>query len=544
MTDPEKRLFFTIADNDLACGVNFIDEARIIVHKDEHGNLQATRNRCKHQGHHFVKTKACVLTCLGHGWKLDPSTMTYVSPLGGLKQEKLLVEKEQNGEVRLYEILNAPWESEQQLRQSLRPLDLTIRFYAHACAEVRCGSTALFTDPWLVGPAFTRGWWLAHQPPADWLDRLAAAEAIYISHNHSDHLSVHTLKLLAARNPHVPLFVPAFDNDYCLPILKRIGLTNVNVAPFNQWVVFGGVARFMILRDGTGRNDSGILIEYKGHRILNTVDCQNLNNGALPPVDVLLTSFAGGASGYPVCWEDYPDSRRSEIIQKKRQAILLSILDVVTKTRPRIYIPFAGYFTEAHPADHGIRTLNTKNSPQHVAELLHKHCPETVTWIPQPGRILDVGLGQQVNCVPAARRGDADEAAYDFEPYLREISESRKFVPLQTAEGLKRYFEWAGFRGNMVLHVIETSEDFQNAIREFYVDFNDLSFPSGPPQREHLYLRMRCRSDVFRHVLREGLPWEEISIGFQARFVRNSDVYEFDFWDHFQNKLPKTLPGW
>ena len=313
------------------------------------------------------------------------------------------------------------------------------------------------------------------------------AEAIYISHNHSDHLSVHTLKLLAQRNPHIPIFVPAFDNDYCSPILKRIGLTHVNVTPFNQWMTLGGVARFMILRDGTGRNDSGILIEYKGHRILNTVDCQNLNNGALPQVDVLLTSFAGGASGYPVCWEDYPDSRRSEIIQKKRQAILVSVLDTVTKTRPRIYVPFAGYFTEAHPADHGIKRSTPKTAPQHVAELLRKHCPETTTWIPQPGRILDVGLGQQVQCVAASRKADADEVTQDFEPYLREISESRNFAPLQTEEGLKRYFSWVGFRSNMVLHVVETSEDFQNVIREFYVDFKDLSFPSCRPQREHLY---------------------------------------------------------
>ena len=111
MTAPEKRLYLTIADNDLACGVNFVDKDRIIVHKDEQGNLQATRNRCKHQGHHFAKTEACLLTCSGHGWKLDPSTMTYISPLGGLKQEKLLVEKNQNGEVKLYEVVNAPWES-------------------------------------------------------------------------------------------------------------------------------------------------------------------------------------------------------------------------------------------------------------------------------------------------------------------------------------------------------------------------------------------------------------------------------------------------
>jgi hypothetical protein len=53
---------------------------------------------------------------------------------------------------------------------------------------------------------------------------------------------------------------------------------------------------------------------------------------------------------------------------------------------------------------------------------------------------------------------------------------------------------------------------------------------------------MRCRSDVFRYALQEGLPWEEISIGFQARFYREPDVYNADFWNHFQNKLPDKTP--
>jgi hypothetical protein len=92
--------------------------------------------------------------------------------------------------------------------------------------------------------------------------------------NHSDDLSVHTLRQLAARNSTVQIFVPAFEHDYCTPLLNRIGLLNVTVTPFGTWTPLDEFTRFMILQDGTGRNDSGILVEYKGHRILNTVDSQ------------------------------------------------------------------------------------------------------------------------------------------------------------------------------------------------------------------------------------------------------------------------------
>ena len=54
---------------------------------------------------------------------------------------------------------------------------------------------------------------------------------------------------------------------------------------------------------------------------------------------------------------------------------------------------------------------------------------------------------------------------------------------------------------------------------------------------------MRVRADVFRHVLQHGLPWEELTIGFFARFRRDPDVYNMDFWAHVQDKLPER-PAW
>ena len=68
----------------------------------------------------------------------------------------------------------------------------------------------------------------------------------------------------------------------------------------------------MLFEDSTGKDDSGLLVEYKGHRLLNAVDASaGLNHSILPrPVDMLLTSFAGGAGGHPVCWaEQYTEEQ-------------------------------------------------------------------------------------------------------------------------------------------------------------------------------------------------------------------------------------------
>lgn len=54
--------------------------------------------------------------------------------------------------------------------------------------DLKLGDKRMVFDPWLIGPAFARGWWLLHEPPSDWLERLCKADLIYISHMHSDHL--------------------------------------------------------------------------------------------------------------------------------------------------------------------------------------------------------------------------------------------------------------------------------------------------------------------------------------------------------------------
>lgn len=86
--------------------------------------------------------------------------------------------------------------------------------------------------------------------------------------------------------------------------------------------------RFMILMDGVHPEmDTCIIVDYKGvilnkinipgvkvslirtlnslliagHMILNTVDCTRPNAGRLPQnVDLMMTDFAGGASGFPM----------------------------------------------------------------------------------------------------------------------------------------------------------------------------------------------------------------------------------------------------
>lgn len=518
-------------------------EGQIIAFLDSTGSVRASRNQCRHERGRFQRNvlDGKCLKCPNHGWILDLERMEYINPSGGIRQDTLHIERDGESLLFFEDSPNLPWKAGARTKSSLSPGELTVKFYSHACAEITGGRRILFTDPWLVGPAFSRGWWLEHNPPPDWLEKLASADIIYVSHNHTDHLNPHTFRRLRDRNPDARICAPDFPSRSCEKSLRVLGFRNLLICRFGEWQELDADFRFMILPDATGRDDSGLLIDYKGTLLLNTVDCSNLNGGTLPEnVDVLFTSFAGGASGYPVCWKElYGAEKVRRTVEKNRILMRQETVNAVTKSKPSLFIPFAGYFTEAHPADAEIQAANVKNSAQEVCDHIAALFPGTKTWAPVPGAVLDVSDHHIAS--PSLYRPPTAED-YGFEGYIAEIAAAMGFGPLRDLAGIKAYFDWSGYRGDLILHVLETDEGYAEILREFIYDFKAGSFLSGRPVHPHRYLRIKVRADVFRYVLMHGMSWEEISIGFQARFYRDPDVYNFDFWKHFQDLLPETPP--
>ncbi|HMI85352.1 MAG TPA: Rieske 2Fe-2S domain-containing protein [Polyangiaceae bacterium] len=536
-----RKLVVTLDGEAIGNEPSLVAGGAVIVCRDASGRIHAAPNRCRHQGGRFVRGKSCELVCPHHGWKLDGSTMTYTNPRGDLRQDELPVEIDGAGRVAVYDVTRSrPWEEARVMRRPLQEGEFTLQFYAHACIELVAAGYRLFTDPWLIGPAFSRGWWLSQRPPDDWPERLAAADGIFISHNHSDHLNRHTLAVVAKRRRDVPIYIPAFDSPAMATALAGLGFTDLRVVPFDRWETLRDDFRFMILPDATGRDDSGVLVEYAGHRVLDSVDAQNLRGGEIPTgIDVLLSSFAGGASGFPVCWSElYDEAKILDMVTKSRRRHALGAATMARDAAARMFVPFAGYFYEAHPADADIRRRNVKNSPEEMRELVRKLSPSTAVWIPDPGGVLDIGS------LRVLKEGHATPPSPDVDAFTALIASDLYFAPLASTDGITQYFAWAGFRADLVLHVVETDETFATPLREFLYDFSMGALVEQRPTTAHRYLRMRVRADVFRHVLRNGQPWEEISIGFQARFYREPDAYNFDFWDHFQNHLPVTPPVW
>ena len=183
--------------------------------------IKAILNRCKHEGGRFIKgDDEGTLICPRHGWNLDLSIMEYTNPVG-VFQDTLRIE--QDGEDII--IFNEKNLFPKKIKSDAKSEEILISYFSHACAEIKTGGKIkIITDPWLIGPAFTKGWWLKHRPPANWRERVIDADMIYISHNHSDHLNEHTLREIARINSEVPIVVPNFKSSSCQDLIKKYGL--------------------------------------------------------------------------------------------------------------------------------------------------------------------------------------------------------------------------------------------------------------------------------------------------------------------------------
>ena len=128
-----------------------------------------------------------------------------------------------------------------------------------------------------------------------------------------------------------------------------------------------------ILKSGDFRDDSGLLIEIGIFKILLTVDSNLLNFGKLPKINLLASSFAGGASGYPLCFENNSELKKKSIILRNKKGIKLANMKNIKFTKAKYFLPYAGFFSEKAKRDNYIKKNNLKNSIEDYEDFCFKN---------------------------------------------------------------------------------------------------------------------------------------------------------------------------
>ena len=67
------------------------------------------------------------------------------------------------------------------------------------------------------------------------------------------------------------------------------------------------------------------------------------------------------------------------------------------------------------------------------------------------------------------------------------------------------------------------------------IDSDNAQIEHDALSSEQRYLQIKVRASELALVLKEGKPWEDLSIGFQCRIYRQPNIYNSDFWFYFTN---------
>ena len=489
---------------------------------------------CNHNlGKLFLKGNNAI--CPLHGWELELENEKYINV--SCSKKPLLTVHENELDSPLIEIENKT--------QKLNTLNfnskknLTIRFINHACIHFEIDNKFSFaTDPWIIGSAFCNGWWLAKDSPIDAFEVLNNSDFIYISHNHPDHLHRKSLEYL---RKDMPILTAGFINKSTLNLLKEFGFKDITTMEFSsRFVQENNEFSIAVLKSGDFREDSGLLFEIGEFTGLLTVDSNLLNFGKLPHVDFLASSFAGGASGFPLCFENYTQSEKEKIIERNRNAIFSTNLKTIKLTKPKYFMPYAGFFTEKAERDQYIKKMNKKNTSQYFKEICSNNkCQLLDNNENQIFRFFGKQLTNKFK--------DNSEKYLDnsYSEFL-----TRKSIQISDKEFVKlvlNYFSYAELREKLVLDLITTCDNFSKYFERFKIDFesNDIQILDTNTETNKLeentlladkkYLKLKVRREELIDVLINRKPWEDLSIGFQCRVYRNPNIYNSRFWFYFTN---------
>ena len=508
--------------NEVKPGVNIYEN--FIVYKNN-SNIKIFNRKCDHAGGKIISKDGNTI-CPIHMWKFDPSSGFYDN---GVKKKEIKYSIDKNF-IKLNDISYVP-----KIEKFKKKLNTEIRFFNHAFLEITGDDFSFSTDPWAIGPAFNTGWWLKYPTKKDWIDRLNNSNFIYISHNHPDHLHPLTLSKI---NKNVPIVVANFVTKSTEMYIKDLGFKNIQVLDFNtQYNLKNTNLIFSILKSGDFREDSGIYFSNGELTGLLSVDANMINFERLPKVNFYGSSFAGGATGYPLMFDNYKIEEQIKISLKDKNFLKKKKYDHLKKMSPNYFMPYAGFFSEKLKRDKKILKYNKKNSIDDYLKFCELNKIEILNVLKN-----DV---YKFNGIKLINKKDMDiQVAKDLRPekYLEYFKKEFKKID---ENYIKEYFLNSNFKDNLLLYICLTNDNFKLLNQNYLINFskNKISFSKifkftksflkKDPNLKKLVLKVRKES--FLNTIYNKLPWEDLSIGFQCKVLRNPNLYNVNFWHHFSN---------
>lgn len=505
-------------------GVNYFED--FIIYK-KNKDFKVYSRICDHAGGKIISRKGENI-CPMHNWKFDPISGKYSN---GLKKKELN-----------YKLTSKSLCLEKKILKPLikkfvnKDKKTSIRFFNHAFLNVIGEDFSFCTDPWAIGPAFNTGWWLKHKTKNDWIENLNNSNFIFISHNHPDHLHPLTLSRV---NKNIPIVVPKFINDSAGKFVEDLGFKKVIRLGFdNEYNLEKSDLVITLFKSGDFREDSGIYFSNGNFEGLLSVDSNMLNFDRYPNVDLYGGSFAGGASGYPLMFENYEEDAQLKITEKQKFFLRQRKFDQLKLIKPKFFLPYAGFFQEKLTRDSRIFKYNTKNKIDDYKNFCDS----------QKIKLLNVENKDVYNFIGNNLKNSSniDKNYYkdlNEKDYLNFFKDEYNSIDKKY---LKDYFVNSGFKDNLTLFISLTDDNFNLIGTNYSIDFsnNEIVFKELKTfsdkkileeTNSNKVLLLKVRKESFLNTIHNKLPWEDLLIGFQCKVMRNPNNYNVMFWHYFTN---------
>ena len=527
MSGDKKEVFIgkssDITDGHQALKVN----GRSLHLLDEEGELTLYSSRCPHMGGE-VGHQGDKFRCPLHGWEFKKENGECINVEGeSLEQYPVW---EEGGKV----FAQMPPDRKTHGRKigSVSRKDVNIKLHSHACMEIECGSFSLLTDPWLKGNAFMGAWEL-FPPPVTGPDDIDP-DVIWISHEHSDHFHIETLKEFSRD---IPIYFPDFPNDRIRKILVREGFKNVNPMPFGEPFGLGDEVKITCFEPKSMWNDSIVLIECESRSILNLNDAGLNDNVAetVAPVDMVASAYTWGASGYPLTWTHLDEKEKGKIIEESNEGMLAMLRQAADLYGADYILPFAAHWVLWHPDHREYLQKMEKNSLKDVVNKFDGSEVDVVDIYPGESWSFESNSLSKLwgnrerlrdekyieNYVEQKFGSDRFKEYYPINERITKGNVEKYLLNLNNVPDIKFCRDISVLlKCGIGKHSVDFEVDFEikNEVLSISENINDADVKIGIPE------------GVLGALVKKNISWDEAHIGYWCKLHRSPDEYHFNFW--------------
>ena len=517
---------YEISILDLKNNINQFPEFIILKNNNK---FKIYNRNCDHAGGRLIRSSSDSdsLHCPFHNWVFYPKKGKY---LNGVKKKEIPFEINDNKIIFNIDNLKPKIKS---INSSIEN-NTSIKYFNHAFLIIEGKKFKFATDPWAIGPAFNNGWWLKNKTEINWLKELNSCDFIYISHNHPDHLNLHTLRKVDKNKVFI---IPKFQHDSIGGLLKELNFKNIIYLDINKQFQYKNSDLILcILKSGDFRLDSGIYFSNGKFSSLIDVDTNAINFQRLPEVSLYATSYKGGASGYPLMFENYNIQEKREIIKKKNNFLKVIKIKNILQLKAKYFLPYASAFCEELDRDKFVKTNNKKLSLKDY-ELALKDKKVDILNIDKYNKF---NFKNEKLILKETKSNKLDDDKIPAK-YLNDFKTKNSNISL---EEIKKYFESSRFKDNLVVNITLTNDKFLEEYEKFSINFNDKKptfnntyLKKNKPGSDITlkYLELRIRKEAFISTVKGKMPWEDILIGFQCKIKRDPNIFNSSFWYYFSN---------